>query len=419
MMETNVIIQGDAWHLAKRLEPNSISLICTSPPYFSQRDYQTGQWEGGSAECDHLAPGKRGTRNNGRNRAASGGTFHDSPKIEPDLIMQYRGLCGKCGARRIDQQAGLEATPGEFIAKLVTLFRDLRTALHPTGQCFINISDTRSDSREWLGIPHRLVFALQADGWRYEDEIIWEKRNCMPSSQTNRFTRSHEMVFMLNKSRDAYFDAEAVKEAANPATQRSKPVNATEAIGNTGGNKRTDFEKNRHVVCERNKRTVWSIPTQPLAMPHYAAYPEALVRPMIEAGSSARGICPNCLAPYLRVVEKPDMSERPTRSNHAKYPTNGNHFSDDGGGTLKSAGQAYQEWRNANPDVTTGWAASCTCSAGPPIPATVLDPFLGSGTSACVAVSLGRRYVGFELNEQYCEMARQRIAATQPALLAL
>src|SRR4029434_8842378 len=96
--------------------------------YFGLRDYGTARWEGGDAGCDHLAQ-SGGTRNRGRNRAASGGMFHDSPRIEPALAMPYRYACGKCGAERIDSQIGLEPSPDAYVAAIVAVFRGVRRAL--------------------------------------------------------------------------------------------------------------------------------------------------------------------------------------------------------------------------------------------------------------------------------------------------
>jgi hypothetical protein len=151
------------------------------------------------------------------------------------------------------------------------------------------------------------------------------------------------------------------------------------------------------------KRTVWSIATQPLRnIQHFAAYPEALVRPMIEAGSSAAGVCSACGAPWRRVTEvtrNGDSLKNPEKIN--ELAINGIVH---GGTENRRLGPQVQDSRS-----TTGWTPTCACSAGDPVPAIVLDPFMGSGTTGVVCVSLGRRYVGFELNPAYVEIAESRI----------
>jgi hypothetical protein len=114
------------------------------------------------------------------------------------------------------------------------------------------------------------------------------------------------------------------------------------------------------------------------------------------------------------VVEKPDMSNRPTRADGAKMDTDAVHISNNWQGVPKSAGQKYQEWRNENPNITTGWRPTCDCPAADPIPGTVLDPFNGSGTSGTVALDLGRAYIGVDISKEYVtELAEERIGGTQ------
>jgi hypothetical protein len=171
----------------------------------------------------------------------------------------------------------------------------------------------------------------------------------------------------------------------------------------------------------RNLRTVWQIATQPYAKAHFATFPEKLVVPCIKAGTSEKGCCPECGAPWRRVVEKP----RPPKG---VYTTTGKP--DDGkvkrfdlpGGGMVGTGQKLQNWLDAHPTRTIGWQPGCdergdaalTERIRPPIPCTVLDPYAGSGTTGVVAKQLGRSFIGIELNPEYCEMARQRIANPYP-----
>jgi DNA methylase len=123
----------------------SVQCCVTSPPYLGLRDYGTAQWDGGDAECDHLMP-PNGVRDKGRDRAASGGTFHDSP-VPNQIRQQFAGECRKCGARRIDAQIGLEATPDEYIAQMVAVFREVRRVLRDDGVCFVNMGDSYAGSQ--------------------------------------------------------------------------------------------------------------------------------------------------------------------------------------------------------------------------------------------------------------------------------
>jgi hypothetical protein len=158
----------------------------------------------------------------------------------------------------------------------------------------------------------------------------------------------------------------------------------------------------------RNLRDVWTIATQPFSGAHFACYPERLVEPCILAATSEKGCCPKCWAPWERIVEKPDFSQQPKRGSCKSEGEMQSH----GAGFLTSAGQAWQDWRGANPNRTTGWRPTCTCEIAEPISCTVCDPFVGSGTSAVVALRLGRSIIGIDLSADYIAMARRRIAVS-------
>jgi hypothetical protein len=160
----------------------------------------------------------------------------------------------------------------------------------------------------------------------------------------------------------------------------------------------------------RNKRTVWTIATESFSGAHFATYPTALVKPCILAGTSERGVCPACGKPWTRVVEKPQPPEAMrNRGNGAKMDFHGRQV---------GGGQKLQDWYDDHPPATTGWRAGCACDAGEPIPATVLDPFCGSGTTGLVALTYGRDFVGIDLSADYLALAEKRIAqaATQEVL---
>jgi DNA modification methylase len=262
-------------------------------------------------------------------------------------------------------------------------------------------------------IPARFALAAQADGWYVRSDIIWAKPNPMPESVTDRPTKAHEYVWLMAKSQRYFYDAEAVKEESSEdsgfAKQRAKGINTwkyndtEERIAQTGQRIESSTMGN---FGTRNRRTVWNIATHSYKGSHFATFPPKLVEPMILAGTSARGVCGNCLAPWERVVEKPDMKQVDASSI--------DRFGTGEAGVHRKVGQAYQDWRDANPDVTTGWRPTCECPPADPIPATVLDPFNGSGTSGTVALDLGRAYIGVDISKEYVtELAEERIGGTQ------
>lgn len=188
------LIQGDCLQTLKTLPANSVQTCVTSPPYYGLRDYQTATWEGGSAECDHVA--SRG----GHLADSVASTRGGAHKVADAQTLLYRDLCGKCGARRIDQQIGLEDSPEAYVAKLVDVFREVRRVLRSDGTLWLNLGDSFQD-KQLLGIPWKVAFALQADGWVLRMDIIWAKKNCMPESCRDRPTKSHEYIFLLSKGK--------------------------------------------------------------------------------------------------------------------------------------------------------------------------------------------------------------------------
>lgn len=294
------LIRGDARRLP--LVDGCVQTCVTSPPYWGLRDYGTASWDGGDPGCDHRQEALGGTRNKGRDRAASGGRFHDSPVVETALSMPFRNVCGKCGATRIDSQIGLEATPEAYVAQLVAVFRDVRRVLKADGTLWLNLGDSycanapgvcsdpmstsglngiagssyRADRtalrasnraknfpglkpKDLVGIPWMVAFALQADGWYLRSDIIWSKAAPMPESVTDRPTKSHEYIFLLSKNARYFYDAEAIAEpAAYPNGMNGKsPVNSPYGQGFQAG------RSNGATDGKRNKRSVWHIGPQP------------------------------------------------------------------------------------------------------------------------------------------------------------
>jgi DNA modification methylase len=285
-------------------------------------------------------------------------------------------------------QIGLEPTPAEYIANEVEVFRLVRDALADDGTLWLNMGDSYSGSgkggnpdegkqatnrgsqtvgvlygktgesarqaavtnvtrdiaglapKNLVGMPWRVALALQADGWYLRSDIIWAKPNPMPESVTDRPTKSHEYLFLLAKSERYFYDAAAIAEQASyPAGPGNvRPLEAPPGFGD--GLDGSIYGRLHEIGPRetRNRRTVWTIATEPFSEAHFATFPTALVEPCVLAGSRVADI--------------------------------------------------------------------------------VLDPFLGSGTTAMVAQSLGRHWFGCELNPAYVAMQRKRTAQLGMELVA-
>ncbi len=351
-----MILHGDCMAVLPGIEKVSVNCCVTSPPYYGLRDYQV--------------PG----------------------------------------------QIGLESTPERYVEKLVAVFREVWRVLKDDGTLWLNLGDSyasgkgicynpgggkdslgknRKDAgahpldrgnistlksqglkpKDLIGIPWRVAFALQADGWYLRQDIIWSKTNPMPESVKDRCTKSHEYIFLLSKSKQYYFDQDAIKEPVAPATilrcsqdvenqkgsdrvpgKTNGPMKAippaswkgsrfdagkthhhqlcrSQAQGNRPG--RSDGGKACNIAGQgyRNRRSVWTVSTKPFKGAHFAVFPKDLIEPCILAGCPPRG--------------------------------------------------------------------------------TVLDPFCGAGTTGLVCVEHGRRFTGIELSGEYVDLTRKRLTGSQ------
>jgi DNA modification methylase len=369
------VLLGDCIARLKNLPEQSVQMCVTSPPYFGLRDYG-----------------------------------HDG-------------------------QLGLEATPEGYVANMVAVFREVRRVLADDGTLWLNIGDSyaRNPSKgttgtangrnlakmgysggagvpdgikekDLIGIPWMLAFALRADGWYLRQDIIWHKPNPMPESVTDRCTKSHESLFLLSKSPQYFYDAEAVKEEAVNTRKPGRKITDTRETHGTGGgnsgiNNLLARYHNGEAPTHRNRRSVWTIATRPYKGAHFATFPPALVEPCILAGTSVRGHCPRCGSRWARMVERPKPPEVEARDKR---------MPDEGYERTRKVGQVYQNWLNENPMQTIGWSPTCDCGIEPASDV-VLDPFNGSGTTGQVALQHGRRYVGIELNPEYVALTRARL----------
>lgn len=319
MSELNKIYQGDCIEVLKTFPDESVDCCITSPPYWGLRDYG------------------------------------------------------------VDGQLGLEKTPEEYVANMVKVFGEVKRVLKKEGTCWLNLGDSYASAwaagrrsvvgqgsrsgrrvqmgnglkeKDLCGIPWRVAFALQADGWYLRQDLIWHKPNPMPESVTDRCTKAHEYIFLLAKSQKYYFDNEAIKERAAFPDDLDRPRNGRTM--NMTANTRKKFDKSQggggtsfkghsgyykadgSLISDgmRNKRSVWTITTKPFAEAHFATFPENLIVPMVKAGCPVGGV--------------------------------------------------------------------------------VLDPFMGAGTTALVSQNFNRNYLGIELNPEYIKIANERLK--QPIL---
>lgn len=320
------LLSGDSKEVLKDIPDNTFHMAVTSPPYWDQRDY------------------------------------------------------------RVKDQLGQEETPEEYVANLVAICREVRRTLREDGTFWLNVGDgyckkslknSKLKQKDLVGIPWMIAFALRSDGWYLRNDIIWKKTNPMPESQRTRLSKSHEHLFLLSKSEKYFFDAEAIAE-------EQKEISIRRAYSKNSVDKRKDATSNEYAISGKsqdktyermrkilgtlgdgekllcNKKDVWEIATANNKVKHFAIYPEGLVRPCILAGSSSKGCCPKCQAPWSR------------------------------------------EWMKE-------WKPSCNCGEKEVKDCIVLDPFNGSGTTGVVSRGLNRKYVGIDLSEEYLLYAKNEL----------
>lgn len=436
------IHQGDVREVLATLPPESVHMCMTSPPYWSLRDYKTPGQIGLEKRMDCL------------------GWATGSPCGECHICVLVDVFRGAWRVLRRDgvlvvnygdsySQGGNGANESERLrlGEKTSEARGLPRKTAPPGL----------KPKDLCLLPYRLALALQANGWYIRSDVIWSKANPMPESCTDRPTKAHEYVYLCAKSERYYWDAEAVRERYSPATiqrisqasfdgQRGgekDPINGGDGAQNrsarrglenlkarieascskqdalgkrtyTGFNKRWDASmaggavgnadrKDAALYGGRNMRTVLHLPTEPTPECHFATYPTALVKPFVLAGTSERGVCAECGAPWRRVLDKPKVG---TWHDHSENLTQGG----------RQNGQGPKQHYEVG--ITIGWRPSCCCGAET-VAATVLDPFMGSGTTLLVAAQYGRRAIGIELSEEYIEIARRRLAPTAQEVMDL
>jgi DNA modification methylase len=289
----------------------------TSPPYWGLRDYGTGEWVGGDPDCPHMR-----TTKISKDTATGHKAMYEQGNVVGDAI--YKSKCPKCGSVRKDKQLGLEETPEEFVENLVRVFKEVKRVLRDDGTVWLNLGDSYYNYRpgkgqalskqsvsntdqdlpqdcarrgnkiaglkekDLVGIPWRVAFALQADGWYLRQDIIWHKPNPMPESVRDRCTKSHEYIFLLSKNPKYYYDNEAIKEDAKSAGKKSDGFKGrqggAEYHATSGG-----IGSEEKIYNKKNKRSVWTITTKPYKEAHFATFPTDLIEPCVLAGCPEKG----------------------------------------------------------------------------------------------------------------------------------
>ena len=310
------ILVGDCRETLKTLPDQSVNTCITSPPYWGLRDYGTAEWEGGDPNCDHIQPHQKRGENSKKQSTNNKGQAGTKSKI-----------CKKCGAVRKDKQLGLEDTPEEFVDNLVQVFREVKRVLRDDGTVWLNLGDSYAGpkgnnrgegagggqkrgelmgfnniktkvpkelkQKDLVGIPWRVAFALQQDGWYLRQDIIWHKPNPMPESVTDRCTKAHEYIFLLSKQAKYYYDHEAIREDCEGVDEKQWAEDY-EAVGSVlQGESNAEIKRtkryNKDGSFKRNKRSVWTVTTKPYKEAHFATFPMDLIKPCVLAGCPEGG----------------------------------------------------------------------------------------------------------------------------------
>ena len=404
--------------MLKTLPDKHFQTCITSPPYYGLRDYGTASWVGGSENCSHIGA----TLGNNRNFIDEGGRGSNKASLST-------GDCIKCGAKRVDSQIGLEETPEQFVESLVNVFREVKRVLKDDGTLWLNLGDSYSSGgrttttnqsvrgdkdygvtrpppvegikpKDLFGIPWRVAFALQADGWYLRQDIIWNKPNPMPESVQDRCTKAHEYIFLLSKSPHYYFDNVAIKEETTTFDNSNRDRDTTKLNNTPGRTKMAGLKTNQYET--RNKRSVWTVPTKPYKEAHFAVFPTDLIEPCVLAGSSAK-ICSGCGKAYKREMVTTDVPDRIVRDHMVGVIPKRDKPSRMNSKNMTSLTKEDQ-----------GFVKQCDCDTSETEQDRVLDPFGGSGTTALVADRHNRNATVIELNEAYIDIAKKRLEGDAP-----
>ena len=420
---TAKILEGNVLETLKDLPACSVQCVVTSPPYYGLRDYGTAKWEGGNPECQHLdeyakAEQERNRKGLARNANESdGGSRLTIVQNGIDKEFQYKDVCKQCGAKRIDIQIGLEASPELYVENIVAVFREVWRVLKDDGVLWLNLGDSYwggkgQSSQAWstehqdrntlqkaqhqitgkgetrptdgkhpvikakdlIGIPWMVAFALRADGWYLRSDIIWAKPNPMPESVKDRPTKSHEYIFLLTKSPDYFYDYEAILETAvnRPTDSWDKRKSAGAGSGSMDNGHNSSLAKGK-------------------------GFSHTLGGYGVPKNLQPDGQQPNSIHVKRLTGESDEnyqmRNKRDVWTVNTK-PYKGAHFA----------------------TFPTELIEPCIL-AGSKEDDTVLDPFNGSGTTGEVSIKHHRLYIGCELNPKYVKLTHRRLSQVQPVLM--
>lgn len=353
----------------------------------------------------------------------------------------YYGLRSYLPAGHPDKahEIGTEASPAEYVARMVEVFEECRRVLHPSGVLWLNIGDSYANDakgpgsrkgpgcqgranvdavqkpwrgsvlkkKDLIGVPWMLAFALRDAGWWLRAENIWGKPNGMMESVTDRPARAHEQVFLFSKSHRYFYDTFATRQPAKWSASGNKARKFGDDRGRPGNHLGASVPWAGDTAL---LRSVWTISVARSKEAHFAVMPDALAARCVLAGTSEHGVCSGCGEPWRRLTRKTRMATRPGEQSKAKVAIVGGR----GGKVIGNRDPQRHVTRVEHVD----WQAGCNCGERA-VPAVVLDPFAGTGTTLRVAAGLGRRAIGCDLNLDHAATTHRRLAGEIPNLIGV
>ena len=480
-MAEQQIVPGHVLAGLATLPAGSVHVMVTSPPFYGLRAYGTDPQVWGAGSCDEHIWGPEQVvqlRSNDDEDEAHGSTLQGPPRKGRITSLNQGAWCQRCGAWR--GELGSEPTLAQYLANMVTIMRAVRRVLRPDGVAFVNIADSYAASgysnhdnsvvggvrredggaqvhrlgtgipaKNLLLVPQRLAIALQDDGWIIRSDIILTKSAPMPGSQQDRPTTAYEHLLMLTRQPHYWFDMEPLRvpHSTDPTNnyrpetsrylhsgdaQRDKGNGLLYARHSPGGRTPHDwmpwgyrgsdyayclgcdaFYDGRHQINRiplvegddgRNLRECPACGETDQWADHYAAFGPFIPRFAINAACPAM-VCPEpgCGAGWVREVERTSDVGCPRGIDPSQYRAHGE----------------TQQGRIITSRHTIGWRPGCDHphDEADTVPGTVLDPFVGSGTTLLVAREMGRNAIGLELSESYVRLAERRLGLAAVPLL--
>jgi DNA modification methylase len=406
----NEVHQGDVREKLQEMPEESVDMVITSPPYYGLRDYgdEVESVWGGDDNCEHKwcveanlsSQGGNNTEENPPDVRGNEHTQETRLRGEGGVNSNY---CSKCGAWK--GQLGLEPSPIQFVQNITEICNEIYRVLKPSGSFYLNLGDTyaggggisgvpddwdsaSTEDREKypdsvpardvqfpdkckMLIPHRVAISLIDEEWILRNDNVWFKGgSAMPESVTDRRTTSFEFLFHFVKEQEYYYDE-------------------LKAKNENGANELDVFEVN----------------TASHSDAHFAVFPSELIESPINSSCPAK-LCSKCRKPYKPKVEKESNPEGILGEKEPNSRTkSGGHKPEEIEGTRLKEGHNPTQYSNV---ISAEYIKDCECDASE-APGVVLDPFIGSGTTAVVAEQLDRDWIGIDLNKDYVDMSYDRI----------